>query len=115
MLLQKADSKSDEQSEKCSKRSDKPSFVEECSADGLVSCAKVLQDTDVFLLVDDKHGEGSDDVEACDEEDESQQEGGEEFLYFKDTEEIRLLLVAVSDDIPVAEAFSELGFHAPSR
>ena len=89
-----------------------PSFEEEDSGDLLVAGSQVAQRGHVFLLVDDEHGERPDDVEACHDEDEREEDVCEVFLYPHDFVCVGLLLIPVLHAVFVAGNLFHLPLHA---
>ena len=102
-LLQPAEQQSECNADECSSGGDHTSFEEEDTAYLTVCRTEIAQRDDIILLVDDEHGERTDDVEARHHEYECQEQVGKEFLYAHDVEGVGLLLVAVQHPVFPAE------------
>ena len=80
-----------------------PAFEQEDARYKPVIGTQVAQCLHVLPFVQYQHGQRTDDIEACDTQNEGEEEIRDEFLYFHDAENIGLLLVAVLYNEPVAE------------
>ena len=70
-MLSEAKGNAEHQARERAERRDKPPFEQEDAANSRFVRAEMREDADVFTLVDDEHGERTDDIEAGDEQDEN--------------------------------------------
>ena len=89
---------------------DEPPFEEEDLTNLAVVGSEGAQGGDIFLLLNHQHGEGADDVEGGDEENEREEEVGNELLDLHNAEGVCLLLIAVLNEVALAEELTDGGF-----
>ena len=96
-LLEGCETDSDDQTACKSRQGDVPSFQNEDLPDQSILGSHAAECPDILLLLDDKHGEASEDVEGDDDDDEDQNHEYGGLLIFHHLVERFVLLEAVLD------------------
>ena len=95
MLLNQAQSQTEQNAHHGSHNGDESSFEHKHIGNLLFGSTEIAQRDGILTLVDNQHGEGTNDVETGNEQDEREENIGNQLLHFHDAERVFLLLIAV--------------------